>query len=60
MVRNQVKRRLRAIVADQLASLPDGSAVVVRALPAAASATYAELAADTRACLAQLVARSAA
>jgi ribonuclease P protein component len=60
VVRNRVKRRLRAIVAEQLPSLPDGSAVVVRALPAAATATYAELAADTRGCLKHLARRSAA
>ncbi|MCA1824067.1 MAG: ribonuclease P protein component [Mycobacteriales bacterium] len=43
VVRNQVRRRLRAVLAARLPVLPAGSAVVVRALPAAAAATSAEL-----------------
>lgn len=43
VVRNRVKRRLRAIVAGELASLPLGSKVVVRALPAAAGADFSRL-----------------
>jgi ribonuclease P protein component len=46
VVRNQVRRRLRHIVAARLTELPAGSALVVRALPAAASASSAALAAD--------------
>lgn len=46
--RNAVKRRLRAIAATELDRLPDRSRVVVRALPAAADATYEQLSADLR------------
>lgn len=41
--RNLVKRRLREIVSHELGTLPDGALVVIRALPAAAEASYAEL-----------------
>jgi ribonuclease P protein component len=52
VVRNTVARRLRALVGQRLVSLPPGSALVVRALPAAAHASSAELASDLDACLA--------
>jgi ribonuclease P protein component len=44
--RNRVHRRLRAVLAAHLTDLPAGSLTVVRALPAAATASYDELAAD--------------
>lgn len=44
--RNRVKRRLRALVADRLGAVPAGARLVVRALPPADGAAYAELAAD--------------
>ena len=44
--RNLVKRRLRALARDRLEAVPAEAALVVRALPAAAGATYAGLAAD--------------
>lgn len=44
VVRTRVKRRLRAVLSDRLASLPPGSLLVVRANPAAAEASSAELA----------------
>ncbi len=44
--RNGVKRRLRAIARDLLPALPAGTAVVVRALPSAGSAGFAELDAE--------------
>ncbi|MFD6567508.1 ribonuclease P protein component [Micromonospora profundi] len=56
VVRNKVRRRLRALVRERLAALPDGSTLVVRALPAAAEASYPRLAADLDAAVA--VARS--
>jgi ribonuclease P protein component len=59
VVRNQVKRRLRAIVAAELAGIPEGSAIVVRALPAAASAPFSQLAADVRSALALTLAKAA-
>ena len=41
--RNRVKRRLRHLLRQRLALLPDGSALVVRALPGAAAAGSVEL-----------------
>jgi len=52
VVRHRVTRRLRALVRSQLAVLPVGADVVVRALPAAAAATSAELGGDLRTALA--------
>ncbi|KMM44262.1 ribonuclease P [Cellulomonas sp. A375-1] len=46
VVRNRVKRRLRALVATRLHELPATSAIVVRAQPAAATASYPTLGAD--------------
>jgi ribonuclease P protein component len=46
VVRNRVQRRLRHLVRPRLAGLPDGARLVVRALPAAADASYADLGAD--------------
>jgi ribonuclease P protein component len=51
VVRNQVKRRLRHLVRPRLAELPVGARVVVRALPAAATASYSELGIDLDAAL---------
>jgi ribonuclease P protein component len=50
-VRNRVKRRLRHLAREQLASLPDSAVLVVRALPPAAAATSAELRSDLGRCL---------
>lgn len=46
VVRHRVTRQLRHIVWEQLSSLPPGTRVVVRALPAAACASSGELAGD--------------
>lgn len=46
VVRNRVKRRLRHLVRERLPKLPAGTMLVVRALPAAADASYADLGAD--------------
>ena len=46
VVRNRVKRRLRALVAARLDLLPLGTDVVVRANPVAAQASSAEMAVD--------------
>lgn len=51
VTRNLVKRRLRHLCRDRLAVLPPGSMLVVRALPAAASASYEELAVELDRCL---------
>ena len=46
VVRNRVKRRLRELLRGRLACLPGGCLLVVRAHPAAAGASQADLAAD--------------
>lgn len=46
VVRNRVKRRLRHLAREHVSSLPGSAVLVVRALPASATATYAELARD--------------
>jgi ribonuclease P protein component len=55
VVRNRVKRRLRHLVRDRLDRLPAGSLVVVRALPPAADADYADLARDLDTALRRLL-----
>ena len=55
VIRNRTKRRLRHLVAERLALLPAGSTLVVRALPAAASADYARLGEDLDHVLRRLV-----
>lgn len=52
--RNLVRRRLRHAVALRLAELAPGSRLVIRALPAAANASYEELRRDLDATLARL------
>lgn len=48
VIRNRVKRRMRAVMAEMLPSLPGGIDLVIRANPAAADASYAELDAGLR------------
>ncbi len=54
VVRNTVRRRLKAVCAEALPRVPQGTDVVIRALPASASASYAELRSDVHRCLARL------
>lgn len=54
VVRTRVKRRLRHLARERLASLPGGCVLVVRAQPAAAEAGYAELGAALDRCLQRL------
>ncbi len=54
-VRNRVSRRLRHLVRDRLSALPPGVRVVVRAQPAAAGRSSAELGRDLDAGLARLL-----
>lgn len=54
VVRNRVARRLRHLVRPRLYRLPAGTLLVLRALPAAATATSAELAEDLDAVLRRL------
>jgi ribonuclease P protein component len=58
VVRNRVRRRLRHLVRERLATLPPGTLLVVRALPAAAEASYAQLGADLDGALAAARRRS--
>jgi ribonuclease P protein component len=57
VVRNRVKRRLRELMRGRLARLPGGCLLVVRAHPAAAGASQAELAADLDLALGKLLRR---
>lgn len=55
VVRHRVVRRLRALVAARLETLPAGADLVVRAQPAAAGASSAELAAALDASLTKVL-----
>lgn len=46
VVRNQVRRRLKAVCFELMPSVPVGTDVVVRALPPAATASFATLRAE--------------
>ncbi|HSN07322.1 MAG TPA: ribonuclease P protein component [Candidatus Angelobacter sp.] len=59
VVRHGVVRRLRHLVRPRLGGLPRGSRLVVRVLPAAATASSARLAADLDAALERALRRSA-
>jgi ribonuclease P protein component len=54
VVRNQVPRRLRQLKRERLDAMPAGSLLVVRAVPAAATAGSAGLAADLDSALSAL------
>lgn len=54
VTRNRVKRRLRHLVAARLDRLPRGCVLVIRALPAAATAASGELARDLDSALGRL------
>lgn len=43
VVRNRVRRRLRAVVVEHVGALPADSAVVVRALPPASEASFSQI-----------------
>lgn len=57
VVRNRVKRRLRALLREHLAALPPGVDVVVRAQPALATASYAEIETDVASALHEVARR---
>jgi ribonuclease P protein component len=59
VVRNKVRRRLRAAVREYLSSLPGGSLLVVRAHPQAATARQADLAAELDLVMSTLMRRQA-
>lgn len=46
VIRNRVKRRLRHLARERVSSLPGAAVLVVRALPAAAEASYDDLGAE--------------
>lgn len=54
VTRNLVKRRLRHLARERTDSLPPRAMLVVRALPAAAQASYDELARELDRCLRKL------
>jgi ribonuclease P protein component len=54
VTRNLVKRRLRHLARERTGSLPAHGMLVVRALPAAANASYDELARELDRCLARV------
>lgn len=54
VVRHRVTRRLRHLVFDRLGTVPAGTALVVRALPPAATASSVQLGADLDAALRRL------
>jgi len=54
VTRNLVKRRLRHLMRERVDRLEDGSLLVVRAMPAAAGATYRDLEAELDRCLARV------
>jgi len=60
VTRNAVKRRLRHLARERLSSLPGSAVLVVRALPASATASYDELGADLDRALSRVLARSTA
>ncbi|MEO6606095.1 MAG: ribonuclease P protein component [Aeromicrobium sp.] len=51
--RNRVKRQLRHLMRDRVGSLPDGTKVVVRALPPSAGSPSSTLAVDLEVALAR-------
>jgi len=51
VVRNTVRRRLKAICAEALADVRPGADVVIRVLPSAASADYSDLRTEVVRCL---------
>ena len=53
--RNRVKRRLRHLARARVATLPGGTLLVVRALPASVAATSGRLAADLDSTLARVL-----
>jgi ribonuclease P protein component len=57
VTRNRVRRRLRELVRARLPRLGSGAELVVRALPAAAHASYADLGTDLDRCLSRCLRR---
>ena len=49
--RHRIARRLRGVVAERLADLPPGTTLIIRAVPASATASAADLRSDFEAAL---------
>jgi ribonuclease P protein component len=58
VVRNRVRRRLKAAAHSMAPSLPDGAETVFRALPPSADAAFVELSAEVERSASRLAARS--
>ncbi len=58
VTRNTVRRRLKAICAETVSGVPEGTDIVIRALPSAATATFDELRGDVRRCMTRLLPES--
>jgi ribonuclease P protein component len=54
VIRNRVKRRLRHLAREHIQTLPGSAVLVVRALPSAGEASYADLSADLAGALARV------
>lgn len=54
VIRNTVRRRLKAVCAQAITEFPEGTDVVIRALPASATATFAQLSVDLNRCIRRL------
>lgn len=54
VTRNRVKRRLRHLLAERIATLPQGARLVVRANGPAADASYDQLGRELDSCLARV------
>ncbi len=55
--RNRTKRRLRAVLAGRVATVPDGVDLVIRANPAAALVTYGELSTTVKSLVDKVIGR---
>jgi len=55
VIRNTVRRRLKAVCAELLSEVPQGTDVVIRALPASATASFTELRGDVQRCVTRLI-----
>ncbi len=58
VVRNRVRRRLKAAAYSMAPGLPDGTETVFRALPPSATANFTELSAEVERSVSRLVAKS--
>ncbi|WCD93439.1 ribonuclease P protein component [Microbacterium sp. nov. GSS16] len=59
VVRNTVRRRLKAVCAEFIDMVPEGTDVVIRALPASAEADFSSLRTDVERCLRRVLVGSA-